>query len=219
MSPFFRQTIFVLIAVVVLVATSDSYAVAQTSTEPSPIVKIRKGLPVPVNPDINQARVKAQACAPATALRDLEWNNVRALIENGGTLWYDRAIDKGAHMVPKDEGVSVVYGGALWLGGISPDQQLKLAAVKYRWSGNDFWPGPLTNTGEAEVDEFTCQQYDRFSISYRSDAMRHRQYFDAVADETVETSFPDGYTIPSYFYDFPAHGNVALGQDYYLAHS
>jgi hypothetical protein len=86
MIPFFRQTFFVLIAVVVLHATSDSYAVAQTSTEPSPIVKIRKGLPVPVNPDINQARVKAQACAPATALRDLEWNNVRALIENGGTL-------------------------------------------------------------------------------------------------------------------------------------
>ena len=37
---------------------------------------------------------RAEACAPATALRDLEWNNVRALIENGGALWYNRAIDQ-----------------------------------------------------------------------------------------------------------------------------
>ena len=76
-----------------------------------------------------QLRGVAAACAPATALRNLEWNNVRALLENGGSLWYNRSIDKGAYIVPKESGVSVVYGGALWLAGISPDQQLKLAAV------------------------------------------------------------------------------------------
>ncbi|PCJ81786.1 MAG: hypothetical protein COA49_04595, partial [Bacteroidetes bacterium] len=180
-------------------------------------ITYQKGLPIPINEDIIQARVVAESCAPATALRDLEWNNVRALIENGGTLWYDRAIDKGAHFVPKDEGVSVVYGGALWLGGISPDQQLKLAAVKYRNSGNDFWPGPLTNTGEAEVSASTCLEYDHFTVTYRSDAMRHRQYFDAVAAGTEEIDFPDGYTIPPYFSEYPAHGSPALGQDFYLA--
>ncbi len=44
--------------------------------------------------------------------------------------------------MPKEAGVSVVYGGALWLAGISPDQQLKLAAARYRNNGNDFlaWP-------------------------------------------------------------------------------
>ena len=178
---------------------------------------MRKGILVPVNNDVVQAQQRASACAPATALRDLEWNNVQALIENGGTLWYDRAINKGAHYVPKELGVSVCYGGALWLGGISPDQQLKLAAVKYRWSGNDFWPGPLTNTGEAEVDEETCQDYDHFTITYRSDAKRHRQYFDAVANETVEEEFPDGYVMPPYFNDYPAHGNILLNQDEFLA--
>ena len=180
-------------------------------------MEMRKGIMVPVNNDVVAAQLRASACAPATALRDLEWNNVQALIENGGTLWYDRAINKGAHYVPKELGVSVCYGGALWLGGISPDQQLKLAAVKYRWSGNDFWPGPLTNTGEAEVDVETCQEYDHFTISYRSDAKRHRQFHDAEANGTVEEEFPDGYATPTYFFDYPAHGNVAKGQDYYLA--
>jgi hypothetical protein len=34
-----------------------------------------------------QPALRAAACAPATGLRDLEWNNVRALIETGGSLW------------------------------------------------------------------------------------------------------------------------------------
>ena len=178
-------------------------------------VEIRKGLPIPVNNDVEQQFARAEACAPATAIRDLEWNNVRALIENGGTLWYDRAIDRGAHYVPKELNVSVCYGGALWLGGISPDQQLKLAAVKYRWTGNDFWPGPLTNDGSAEVSAQTCAEYDHFVVSHRNDAIRHRQYFDALAEGTE--SELDGYVIPSYFRDYPAHGNTALNQDYYLA--
>ncbi|MEC8663246.1 MAG: T9SS C-terminal target domain-containing protein, partial [Bacteroidota bacterium] len=180
-------------------------------------IRYQKGLPVPAPTNVTSLGSRAEACAPATALRDLEWNNVRALIENGGALWYNRAIDRGAHFVPKEEGVSVVYGGALWLGGISPDQQLKLAAVRYRTTGNDFWPGPLTNDGSAETDPNTCDSYDRFAVSFRSDAQRHRQYHEAVIAGTVDTDFPDGYAYPSYFDEYPAHGNPGLNQDYYLA--
>ena len=161
---------------------------------------------------------RAAACAPATALRDLEWNNVRALIETGGSMWQNRATSQASYEVPKGGGVSSLYAGALWMGGISPDQQLKLAALRFR-NGNDFWTGPLTNDGSAEVDEATCETYDNFFISTRSDAERHRQYFDCQADPEcdMEEEFPDGYAIPSYFYDYPAHGNTALNQDFYLS--
>jgi len=194
----------------------------QDAAPGSPITdKGRSAMPEgPQSPLVQaQPRGTAAACAPATALRNLEWNNVRALLENGGSLWYNRSIDKGSYFVPKEAGVSVVYGGALWLAGISPDQQLKLAAARYRNSGNDFWPGPLTNEGAAEVDEATCAAYDNFTICERQDAMRHRQYFDCAADPTcdLDVEFPDGYAIPGYFFEYPAHGNVALNQDYYLA--
>ena len=161
---------------------------------------------------------RAAACAPATALRDLEWNNVRALIETGGSMWQNRATSQASYEVPKGGGVSSLYAGALWMGGISPDQQLKLAALRFR-NGNDFWTGPLTNDGSAEVDSDTCDEYDNFFISTRSDAERHRQYFDCQADPEcdMEELFPDGYAIPSYFYDYPAHGNTALNQDFYLS--
>ena len=161
---------------------------------------------------------RAAACAPATGLRDLEWNNVRALIETGGSMWQNRATSQASYEVPKNGGVSSLYAGALWMGGISPDQQLKLAALRFR-NGNDFWTGPLTNDGSAEVDATTCDIYDNFFISTRADAERHRQYFDCTADPEcdLEEQFPNGYSIPSYFFDYPAHGNTALNQDFYLS--
>lgn len=160
---------------------------------------------------------KAAGCAPATGIRDMEWNNVRALIETGGSFWQNRSSSMAAYEVPKGGGVSAIYSGALWMGGLDPTNQLKIAALTFR-TGNDFWTGPLTNPA-AEVDENTCLQYDKFFVSYRQDIELHRSYFDCLNDDDCEVSdvFPDGYTIPQYFFDWPAHGNSALGQDYYLA--
>ncbi len=167
----------------------------------------------------NSAETRAAACAPASALRDLEWNNIRALIETGGSMWQDRATGRSSYFAPKEGNVSVLFAGALWMGGVSPDQQLKLAALLYRYSGNDYWTGPLSSDGSAEVTESTCQQWDNFVVSYRADAQRHRQYHECLNDPTCDINqlFPEGYTMPSYFEDYPAHGQAALGQDFYLS--
>ena len=162
----------------------------------------------------HQPALRSEACAPATGLRDLEWNNVKSLIETAGSLWQDRARSRAAYEVPIGGGVSSLYAGALWMGGISPDQQLKLAALTFR-SGNDYWPGPLTTDGAAEVDKNTCNEYDDFFVSTRADAQRHRQWFDALAEGTAEEDFPEGYSMPSYFRDYPWQGDD--NQDYYLA--
>ena len=162
---------------------------------------------------------RAANCAPSTAVTDIEWNNVRALIETGGSMWQDRSVGRASYEVPKGGGVSVLYAGALWMGGISPDQQLKLAAIRYRFGGNDYWPGPLTNDGTAEIPLEECVLWDRFFTSYRQDAQQHRQYHDCLNDPDCDLAlnFPEGYVMPTYFTDYPAHGNTGLNQDFYLA--
>jgi hypothetical protein len=162
---------------------------------------------------------RSAACAPATGLRDLEWNNIKALIETGGSMWQDRANGRSHYYAPKNGDVSILFAGALWMGGLSPDQQLKLAAIQYRYSGNDYWPGPLSNDGTAETNETTCINYDKFSISYRTDAQKHRQYHECLLDSDcdMEELFPNGYTMPNYFNDYPAHGILTQGHDYNLA--
>ena len=168
-------------------------------------------------------RPKAAACAPAAAITSIQYNTVQAVIENGGNMWTRRASPVlPGYEVPKTEdftGPCAIYAGGLWMGGISPDNQLKLAAVLFRANGNDYWPGPLTNTGDASVSPEVCNQYDRFWVTERAEAEAHIQWFQCQQDPNCDLDeiFPDGYSIPTAFQSWPAEGNVDQGQDLYLA--
>ena len=170
----------------------------------------------------NNGEAKGAGCSPATAITELDLNNVRTRVETGGNMWQNRAQGLPAYEVPKTDdrsGPSALFAGALWMGGFSPDNQLKLAAVRFRQNGNDFWPGPLTNTGDASIDEATCIAYDRSWKTKRQDAARHYAFYLCQQDPDCDVAdeFPDGYVTPAVFFDWPAEGNVDAGQDPYLA--
>lgn len=109
----------------------------------------------------------AAGCAGAVAISILELNNVRARVEGtGGSMFQDRASGIADYEIPKrgvssDPKYTSIYSGALWMGGRDVNGQLKIAAVTFRNTGNDFWPGPL-NKSTAEIDAATCTEYDKF---------------------------------------------------------
>ncbi len=165
--------------------------------------------------------IRAAGCAPATGKSELDLNNVRALIETGGSMWQIRASDKPAYEVPKTSdrsGAHAIFAGSLWMGGRAPDNQLKLAAVTYRAQGNDFWPGPLSTDGSAAVDQDVCSAYDDLWKTHRQDVQRHEAYErckrDPLCNEAVE--FPN-YTVPQVFFEWPALGDLSRGQSQFLA--
>ncbi len=100
----------------------------------------------------------ATGCNPATAQTDLDINNVRARILNGGDMWWD--LISARYEVPKGSNKFSLFAGALWIGGIDAGGQLKVAAMTYRQNGNDFWPGPV-NASTATTDAATCSKYDK----------------------------------------------------------
>lgn len=169
------------------------------------------------------SHTKAAACSPASQSTELVFNNVRAVIENGGNKWQVRGgVSRSGYEVPRtigNDGPRSIYSGGLWMGGISQDGQLKMAGVLYRQGGqNDFWPGPLTVTGDASVDDVVCQQYDRFWITTRAEAQAHRSWASCNGDpDCIDDLFPDGYTAPPSIMQWPAIGNVGAGQSPYLA--
>lgn len=177
----------------------------------------------------NGGGAKAAGCAPGVEVRTMAFNNVRTLIETPGTMWQDRARGVGAYYVPNpgpgQTGPSSIFAGALWMGGIDPAGNLKLAAVEFRQDGNDFWPGPLTIDGSAEVTAPVCAQYDEHYYMSRSMVELHRLYFQRVADDaangTNTVSDPpfdqEPYSIPEEIRNWPAHGDESLGQDFFLA--
>lgn len=166
-------------------------------------------------------------CASAVAIAVLELNNVRARIEGtGGSMWQDRSNNIADYEIPKrgssnDPKFTSIFAGALWMGGRDVNGQLKLAAVTFRATGNDFWPGPL-NTTTAEIDPATCAKYDKFYGVSRAMVDEFVAWYQAGIDDALNSTttqiddFP-GYKIPDAILNWPAHGDISQGQDWHLA--
>ncbi len=176
------------------------------------------------DPDPNtQSAISSRAanCAPASQVVKIEFNNVSALIENSGLLWMDRSASAPAYIVPKAGGASPIFAGALWLGGQDVNDQLKLAATRFRANGDDFWPGPLSvdpSTGNgfdikphglAEITPEQCKKWDKFIEIKRSDVEQFVAWFDCGLDPLCNQGdeFP-GYEIPDVIKNW---GDVANG--------
>ena len=146
-------------------------------------------------------------CAVATFEDDLAINNVRARLLVGGDVWWDG--NSGRYIVPKVEPglpeVSSIFAGAVWLGGVDPAGNLKLAAKQYGTAaGNtDFWPGPLDPlTGN--VDFEVCSNWDRlFKVTGVEIEEHLRNFSQAQADST---DYPTDL-IPAGVKGWPAKGN------------
>ncbi|MCH2213838.1 MAG: T9SS C-terminal target domain-containing protein [Flavobacteriales bacterium] len=168
----------------------------------------------------SEIQTKSEACSPAQAQFEFAVNNVRTAAETAGNTWYDRGNGLPFYEVPEGGGNHAIFAGALWMGGTDPAGNLKLAAIRFRQVGNDFWPGPLTDDGAATTFDETCEEYDRFFNMSRQDVEIHRFYFTLVnqgIDPSTEPLFENGYSIPNTILDWPTHGNTALGQSFNLA--
>lgn len=164
---------------------------------------------------------RAAGCAPANASTFLEFNNVKALIHTGGNLWQIAGQNFSQYEVPKGSGIMALFTSALWLGGVDINGQLKIAAVRYR-QGNDYWAGPLTEDGTAEIIPSECVKYDRHWVVDQDMVREFDAWFKAGEKDAQEGTstqadmFPE-YEIPIEIIEWPAHGDPGLNQNYYLA--
>jgi len=178
----------------------------------------------------NSFQLKAANCAPASTFSYLEFNNVKALIETGGSMWQNRSTGAASYEVPAGSGEMVIYSGALWMGGVDVNNQLKMAALTFR-TGNDFWTGPLSvipgsgnpalsirDYGAATIEPETCLEYDNFYITTKQEVIEFNAWWECSQDPNCnEQEKFEGYSIPNSILDWPAHGDLGIFQDFYLA--
>jgi hypothetical protein len=190
---------------------------------------------------------KASNCTPTTERKFMDFNDLRVIIETGGIMWQDRLLNRGSYFAPKppstaSNGPSVLYAGALWMGGTDVNGQLKLAGMLFAARGRDYWTGPLTvnlNTGnfdpidqivggsnisrpfgEATVTATTCIQYDKFFTVSKALVREFIRWWDCNDDPTLSGCDNTVSVSPqtlNVILNWPAHGDEALGQDRYLA--
>lgn len=156
-------------------------------------------------PKAHKTTQKAQyrdVCANSESAIDQAINNVRARLLGGGDCWWD--LSRGRYIVPKVDPasgqpeVSSIFAGAVWLGGIDPGNNLKLACQDYRSDGkNDFWPGPISPSGVTE--SFTCANWDRH---FRVTGDEIRKHLANIAKGNLNEA-----DIPRGIKGWPAKGN------------
>ncbi len=161
-------------------------------------------------------------CSPATSKKDLDINNIKALIHSGGDMWWD-LIGAAKYEVPKNSGKTSLFAGALWLGGKDVSGQLKVAGQRFRDNGNDYWTGPLS-TKNAEISSETCIAWDKHFVTTRDEVSQFVSWYQAGQEDaangttTQEENFSN-YQIPQSILNWPAHGRnyEPYNEDFYLA--
>lgn len=214
------------------------YFIAFVSYSNAVMAYYEPGSNAPKKDKPSTAAVNKANCAPATAKLTMEFNDVKALLEAGGILFYDRPNNTAAYEVPKGSGLTAIFSGALWMGGTDVNGQLKLAAQTFR-QGVDFWTGPLTvlagsgtynpldvvgddvvrDFGEANISPDQCLAYDKFFTIRKSEVIAFNLWFETTlpgAEPNDEIVQPNA-EIMNRIVNWPAHGDVSLGQDFYLA--
>lgn len=157
----------------------------------------------------------AAGCAAGSTYKYLDINNVRTLCYSYGNGWF---LENAEYEIPKGSKKTSMFSFSLWIGGIDVNNNLKLAAYRYgqgpttsaAHTKNDFWPGPLTVDGTASVSAETCAEYDKLYPMTRQEVQEFLAWWGNPSE------YPN-YVIPKSILDWPAHGNKAKGQAYYLA--
>ena len=137
------------------------------------------------------ATVTASGCLPASSQIDLDINNVRARILGGGDMWWDQGLGIARYEIPKDAKKYSLFAGSLWIGGIDAGGQLKVAAQTYRQTGNDMWPGPLSNDNVASTDKSVCDLYNRHWKINKSDVELFRTSYASNPSTAIPASVAD----------------------------
>lgn len=146
-------------------------------------------------------------CSAPSASVNLDVNNVRAKLLNGGDMFWDIFGARGAvYEIPKNSGRHASFTSSLFFSGVDAGNNLYTAGQTYRQTGLDFWPGALDDKGE--ISKMDCDDWNEMfnvygaeinnvksakSISYNISRWKssHAPFYDANADGIYDPSLGD----------------------------
>ncbi|MEN9638795.1 MAG: hypothetical protein RLZZ262_663 [Bacteroidota bacterium] len=141
----------------------------------------------------------------------LENQTIRCHVTSTGDLFYPEADeDLPGFEAPANSGLRAIYAANFWIGGLSSNGDIHIAAEQGQPNVSDWFCGPLTIDGAATASETIQDMYNRVWSGNRADVITHQNQF---ADGSPDV----GYVAPEWMFDWPTHGNVFDGLDYYQA--
>ncbi len=144
---------------------------------------------------IGNAAYAQTGCAPAQAYLEFHANNIRTMLSPGGGFFYDPVNYNAGFQVPYSPGSpsnpATIFASGLWLGGLDPAGNLKLAAATYISDNtNDYSPGPL-DAIEGITNPLNCSHYDKIWSVSQEEILQHLADFqdNGVIDNPIPAIF------------------------------
>lgn len=133
-------------------------------------------------------------------------NNIKAQVDAYGEL-FNKEGQRPGFEAPRGSGLHSIFLNSIWIGGISEDNDLHLAAQTYRNTGgsgrnSDFAPGPSAE----DYNQIYRDRYQRVWGISRKTVEQHKAQFD-----------DPNYTVPNIIEDWPAQKDTSLGIDHHPA--
>lgn len=138
----------------------------------------------------------------------LDVNNINARFNAFGNHFWDLPGGIGAqYEYPKGSNHMSMFSFAFWLGGIDENNEIRIAAERYRQQGSDYWTGPLSyNSSGAWMDTTEVSQWFNLWKLNKEEVEYHVLHWNDPGYEPIENILT-----------WPAHGDVALDQNFHLA--
>jgi len=139
------------------------------------------------------------------AFTEMDGNNTAVQLSTGGVFFNDVVNSSSGFEYPAGSSQYLIFATSFWFGGTDVNNQLKFAGQMYA-GGEDLYTGPLTTTGAAEITPSVQMAYDvMWTVS------------KAEIDDHIQNYNTSGYVMPFGIAQWPAHGDAAQDQDFYLA--
>lgn len=143
----------------------------------------------------------------------LNINNIKARVQASGEQFAlgpitgSVNIEEFIYEFPINSGKNTIYNSTLWIGGLNDQNQLHIAAERYRQGGIDYWPGPISNNDDQlSIDTSTVINWQRVWTLTKEEVIYHKLHY-----------WEDGYQPIENIANWPAQGNQELNQAEYLA--
>lgn len=117
--------------------------------------------------------VSAQSCDPPYSYIDLDINNVRArlLSRSNHFMSYDNITN--SYEIPKGSGKHSSFYNGVWFGALDNAANLYVAGQTTFQKGNDFFTGPLNDTGGVKYED--CLSWDKLFVVYGDEIVKHKK--------------------------------------------
>ena len=125
----------------------------------------------------------------------LNVNNINALISLFGQHFWD--FETSHFEVPKGSGKKAIFNHTFWIGGLKNNNQLCVAAERYRQEGYDFSAGPISTVHDTSY-------YLKWNRLWKVDKTQIRYH--------INNWNQPGYSPIDAIVNWPAHGDTVLGQ-------